>query len=139
MRGYFLDSFLDDLGRVECEAAADGAHLPRTIPLIDGRLHVVRTGIVREVARDRRQAVFSRKYGPAAEALYRHRFEAIVDFVATRRSELLKAGLAEERDGFAVREEFVEFLLRPDASGTWGEIPKSAILRFLDEWGHRWM
>jgi len=136
---YFLASFLDDLHRLASDVAPDVSHLPRTIPVIDGRLHVVPAGVFREVVRERRQAVFARKYGPADEALYRHRFQSILDFLAAQRRELLSVGLAEERNDLAVREEFVEYLLRLDPGDPSGRIPKSAILGFLDEWGHRWM
>jgi hypothetical protein len=137
-RRYSTSTFLDDLGRLLTALGSDAANLPCTIPCVDGRLILLQAELLSDLPSDTRRVVFARKYGAEEGTTHGHLVQAVLDFLAASRAELVNVGLATDRGELAVREEFVEYLLSPEVSSPSGDIPTGAILRFLDEWGHRW-
>ena len=138
---YALHDFLDDQHRLLSPAKP---HLPfsgHTIETLDGRMLVIHLASLLEAARAREHAtrVFVQKYGPAAGASRFSRFCLVLDFLGNSHAEISNSGLAENREPIAIREEFVRYLLDWKVGPKQRRLPKSALSRFLDDWGHRWM
>ena len=92
-----------------------------------------------KVGTDTRRKLFESKYGREAETAYRERFQLVLKFLETWRTEIVESGLADGTRPMAVREEFVDYLLKYRLDRTQTSLPRSVIRRFLDEWGHRRM
>ena len=110
-----------------------------TIQLIDGRMHVVRPDLALKVGMDTQRELFVTKYGRGPETAYRSRFLLVLRFIETWQGEIRQSDLADGAEPMAVREEFVDFLLNYQLDAMQEAIPRSALRRFLDEWGHRRM
>lgn len=136
---YSVSAFVDDHRKLLSKTPHPLADFSATIQLIDGRMHVVRPDLALKVDMDAQRKLFESKYGREAETAYRLRFHQVLDFLETWRAEILQSGLADGARPMAVREEFVEYLLKYPLDRTQTGIPKSALRRFLDEWGHRRM
>jgi len=136
---YSVSAFVDDHRKILSKTPHPLADFSATIQLIDGRMHVVRPDLALKVGMDAQRKLFESKYGREAETAYRLRFHQVLDFLETWRTEVLQSGLADGARPMAVREEFVEYLLKYPLDRTQTGIPKSALRRFLDEWGHRRM
>jgi hypothetical protein len=82
---------------------------------------------------------FDVHYGARSGSEHERRFRQVVEYIDAHRDALTEAGLARDGEPIAVREEFVGWLLSCDLEASRREIPESALTRFLDEWGHRWL
>ena len=134
---YSVSAFVDDHRQLLSKTYPQVSELSATIQMIDGRMHVVRPGLALKVGMDTQRKLFVGKYGREAETAYRFRFRLVLKFLETWRAEILQSGLADGARPMAVREEFVDYLLKYQLDPTQNAIPKSALRRFLDEWGHR--
>ena len=137
---YTTRHFLED----EQSLLATSALGPKTLKCLDGpdgRLlplptDPLRQAMTREAAASR---CFEVHYGAWGASEHERRFRQVVEYIDTHRGELAEAGLAREGEAIAVREEFVGWLLSCDVEASRREIPESALRRFLDEWGTRWI
>lgn len=136
---YSVSAFVDDHRELLSKTAHPLSDFSATIQLLDGRMHVVRPNLALKVGKDTQRKLFERKYGREAETAYRERFQLVLKFLETWREEILQNGLADDARPMAVREEFVDYLLKYRLDPTQTSLPKSAIRRFVDEWGHRRM
>ena len=131
---YTIRHFLEDEQRLLSTSALG----PKTLKSLDrpeGRLLPLPTAPLRQAMTRERAA--SRCFELRD---HERRFRQVVEYIDAHRSELAEAGLV-RRDGetLAVREEFVGWLLSCDIEASRPEIPESALRRFLDEWGTRWI
>lgn len=110
----------------------------RWIDAPDGRLLPLPTRRLREALADAWEA-FERKYGREVGADHLERFRLVLEFVATHDDEMRSAGLAAGGNPPAIREEFLEYLLNCEVRSGAARIPETALGRFLDEWGTRWI
>jgi len=136
---YAVREFLDDQHRV---IRAVGSDLGMPQPILqdpDGRSFFIHTALLRSTGAGRRAAVqlFREKYGPAARSALL-RFKLVVDFLNRWQREIARSGFADDGQPMAVREEFLRYLLRYRLQPGNPQIPRSAIIEFLDDWGHRW-
>lgn len=138
---YSARHFLEDEQRLLAAAHPSGAGPLHCVEQPDGRLLPLPTDPLRRAMKARQDAAqcFSTKYGPELGEEHERRFRAVVDYVETHRGELMEAGLASEGEPIAVREEFVDYLLNRGVEAARQHIPGSALSRFLDEWGTRWL
>lgn len=138
---YRCRDFIDDEQRLIAAVGERGLGPALTIADVDGRKLVIPLEPLRDAAGAKHDAaaVFSEKYGGAAGSTCYSRFRLVLDFLDERREEILDAGLADEGEPCAVREEFVRYLLNCDIDEKRKRIPADALYRFLDEWGLRWM
>ena len=127
------------LERVAWSERAATAHHVSTLPAFRRQFshEILRPGLALKVGMDTQRKLFVGKYGREAETAYRFRFRLVLKFLETWRAEILQSGLADGARPMAVREEFVDYLLKYQLDPTQNAIPKSALRRFLDEWGHR--
>jgi hypothetical protein len=138
---YELDQFLADHRRL---AAACRLNLqPR--PYIGGysydRFVAIHTALIRALSRAGKDAsaVFYERYGTGPGAVRRSRFRMLLRFLDDCHVDLSASGLVRGIDPMEVREDFVVFLLRYPLEPDRSSIPRGALVRFLDEVGHRWM
>ena len=134
---YPVRHFLEDERRLLATSdRATGALLCVDRP--DGRLLPLPTDPLRQAMTSAARAsrCFERRYGARSGSEHEQRFRLVVEYIDTHRDELRAAGLASAGEPIAVREELVAWLLSCDVEDS---IPESALTRFLDEWGHRWM
>jgi hypothetical protein len=137
---YTARHFLED--EQQLLAGTEQAESPlRCLDRPDGRLLPLPTDPLRQAMTTRGEAArcFSVKYGAERGTERERRFRLVLDYVDTHRDELMEAGLASEGEPLAVREEFLDYLLRCRVDSTLRTIPSSALTQFLDEWGHRWI
>jgi hypothetical protein len=108
---------------------------------LDGRMLVIQPALLLESARagGYGAGAFSRKYGPGPGAARLTRFRLVLEFLLESQAEISDAGLACSREPMMIREEFVRFLLNWHLEPRQRRIPRIALSRFLDEWGHRWI
>ena len=131
--------FLDDCCRLSDTSDKQVPQRPRTIGLIDGRMNVVDLRLARRSSQVEQRRLFVRKYGSRVGSAFYFRFRLVLEFLDAYRCEACESDLATSEPSMAVREEFVDYLLRCPLDAHHKEIPKHALRRFLDEWGHRWM
>jgi hypothetical protein len=138
---YRLHDFLDDQQRLITSVESGPSCQARSIPDLDGDRLVIRLAPSLEAAGARRHAatVFSEKYGPATGATRLAKYCVILEFLEDSRADIVSAGLADDREPMTICEAFVQFLLDWKAVPAQRRIPKCALRRFLDEWGHRWI
>ena len=136
---YSVSAFVDDHRKLLSKTSHPLSDFSATIQLIDGRMHVVHPDLALKVGMDTQRKLFASKYGREGETAYRERFHLVLKFLETWRVEILQSGLADGAEPMAVREEFVDYLLKYRLDRTQTGIPRSAIRLFLDEWGHRRM
>ena len=141
MRHYSARRFLEDEQRLLDAAQPAGAGPLNCVEQPDGRMLPLPTDPLRRAMKTRRDAAewFSARYGPELGQEHERRFRAVLDYVETHRGELMEAGLASEGEPIVVREEFVDYLLNCRDESARQRIPGSALSRFLDEWGTRWL
>ncbi|HXV78064.1 MAG TPA: hypothetical protein VD788_17270 [Candidatus Polarisedimenticolaceae bacterium] len=137
---YSVQHFVEDEARVLAATDHEDVSVRECIDVLDGRLLPLPTDPLREALECKRRATdaFSSKYGPELGADHLERFRSVLDFIASHREEMAAAGLAASGETLAIREEFLDYLLNFHA-GTRHGIPKTALGRFLDEWGTRWI
>jgi hypothetical protein len=136
---YSVRAFVDDHRRLLAETHPHVSECSATIQLIDGRMHVVRPDLTLKVSVATQRELFVTKYGRGPETAYRSRFLLVLKFIETWQAEIRQSGLADGAGPVAVREEFVDFLLKYQLDALQEAIPRSALRWFLDEWGHRRM
>ena len=137
---YTAHHFLED----ERSLLATSDPAPQALLCIDrpdGRLLPLPTDPLRRAMRRAADAshCFEVRYGARSASEHERRFRLVVEYIDAHRDELTEAGLASEGEPIAVREEFVDWLLGCDVEDSGRAIPDSALRRFLDEWGHRWI
>ena len=136
---YPVREFLDDQHQV---IRAAGGDLRRSQPILqdpDGRSFFIHTAFLKSTGVARRAAarIFKEKYGSAARSVLL-RFKLVVDFLNYWQREITRSGFAQDGQPIAVREEFLRYLLAYRVHPGNPRIPRSAIVEFLDDWGHRW-
>jgi len=138
---YRLHDFLDDQKHLISSTEPDPWLQTHCMQGLDGGMLVIQLASSLEAARARSRAAsaFSRKYGPRVGADRLSKFCLVLEFLEDSRAEIANAGLANTGEPMTIQEEFVRFLLSWDVGRTQRRIPKSALRRFLDEWGHRWI
>jgi hypothetical protein len=136
---YSVRRFVRDEAHLLASCAEGSRYPPASIELPDGRLLPVPTDPLIEVLSASIDAL--RDGGSAAEVTADHleRIRLVIEFLQHHERDLMDAGLASPGDALAVREEFLDYLLNCDVEPDESSIPSSALNRFLDEWGHRWM
>jgi hypothetical protein len=135
---YRVREFLRDEQFILATVRPDLASSPTIVELLDGRKALIRARLLRHAAATRPVAkAFKVKYEENAEKILQQ-LKAVSEFLDQWRVEIAESGLAEDGEPMAVREEFVEFLLHYGIDSREPEIPRVALNRFLDEWGHRW-
>jgi hypothetical protein len=128
--------FLDDQRWLLRRLDAPGPFADR-VERLDGWYLVLHPETTRLDLREAR-AFFQERFGPDSGALRHTRFLAICRFLHENRADIVRCGLSVRDEPLTVREELVQFLIRRYTRP--GEtIPHSALTRFLDEWGHRWI
>jgi hypothetical protein len=102
---------------------------------------VIRLAPSLEAARARKLAasVFTSKYGPGIGATRLAKHRLVLKFLEDSRAEIASTGLADNREPMTIHGEFLRFLLNWKVGPAQRRIPESALRRFLDEWGHRWI
>ncbi len=137
---YSVGDFLDDQRRI-LEAVEPGAGRRRCkVDRLEGRMivlqapHLSADPEARQAAGDALQA----KYGRYAEAVIK-RFILVQDFLIEGCARMDYAGLGREAEKEEVCQEFLDYLLNYHVNPARPGLPKDAMDRFLDDWGHRWM
>lgn len=133
---YSVRHFLEDERRLL--ATSELASRLQCVDRPDGRLLPLPTDPLRRAMTCAADAsrCFEARYGARSGGEHERRFRLVVEYIDGHRDELAEAGLASGGETIAVREEFVGWLLSSDVESS---IPESALTRFLDEWGHRWI
>lgn len=131
--------FLDDGRRLSDTGAHHALQRARTIDPVDGRMNVVDLRLAHRSGRIEQQRLFVRKYGSRVGSACYERFRLVLEFLDAYQSQACESGLASSEQGMAVREECLDYLLGCPLNAHPEEIPRHALRRFLDEWGHRWM
>jgi hypothetical protein len=138
---YRLHDFLDDQKRLISSARPGLSFQTRSIQGLDADSLVFQLAPLLETARARKPAasVFTRKYGPGIGATRLAKYRLVLEFLEDLRAEIASTGLADNREPMTIHKEFVRFLLNWKVGPAQRRIPESALRRFLDEWGHRWI
>jgi len=135
---YPVNGFVEDQRQMLSATTPRATDVRPTLRLMDGRWIAVHPTIRFKLDVPALREQFSSKYGHRIEPAYRSRFELVLRFLADWEVEVVKSGLAYGRAPMAVREEFVDYLLKYRLSTRQREIPEAALRLFLDDWGHRW-
>jgi hypothetical protein len=138
---YSASEFLFDARLILAWTSTTSKDTPCFVECLDGQLISIETRLLLKAGSRRSEvlSIFCDTYG-LEEGLWRaSRFRAVVEFLEEYRDAVVRAGLAYDRRPINVRREFVEFLLNHDGGVGPRKIPETALARFLDEWGHRWI
>jgi hypothetical protein len=135
---YDIEDFLDDqrrLVRGTCVAK------DTIVDELEGRLRVIDTERLEQALQsDSATETFHEKYGDEPDEAHCQRCRRVVTFLRQWHREIVRSGLAAgQGSSLAVREEFLEYLLRCSEDVTEPALSVNALTRFLDAWSHRWM
>jgi len=138
---YRLDEFLADHRRLAAARRLNLQPRPYIGGYSDDRFVAIHTALIRALSRaeEDAKAVFHMRYGAGPGAVRRTRFRMLLRFLDDCHVDLSASGLVRGIDPMEVREDFVVFLLRYPLKPDRSSIPRDALVRFLDEVGHRWM
>jgi hypothetical protein len=138
---YTANEFLADGRRVLARTSATSKATPHFVECLDGQLISIESGTLLEAASARSEvlSIFCVTYGLEEGPRRASRFRAALEFLEEHGDTVIWAGLAYDRGSMKVYREFVEFLLNHEERSGRGKIPETAVSRFLDEWGHRWI
>ena len=138
---YRLDEFLADHGRLAAACRLSLQSRPYIGGYSDDRFVLIHTALIRSLSRTEEGAgsSFRERYGAVPGAVRRSRFMLVLGFLDNYNVDLSAGGLARGSDPMEVHEDFVVFLLRYPLTTDRSSIPRGALVRFLDEIGHRWM
>lgn len=138
---YRLHDFLDDQRLLSSSTEPVAWLQTHCTQGLDGGMLVISLASLLEAARARSRtaSTFSRKYGPRLGANRLSRFRLVLEFLRDSHAEIADSGLANPGEPMMIQEEFVRFLLNWKVGPAQRRISKSALRRFLDEWGHRWI
>jgi hypothetical protein len=133
---YTTQRFLDDQRWILRRLDAPGAFEDR-VEHLDGWYLVLHHESTRLDVREAK-AMFRERFGSGPRVRQLAMFLSTSRFLDECRADIVRSGLSIGDDPLTVREELVCFLIaRYTRRGK--EIPESALTRFLDEWGHRWI
>jgi len=138
---YSAREFLADGRLVLAGNSATPNNTPCFVESLDGKLVSIETDSLLEAAREWREvlSIFCNTYGLEEGPDRASRFYATLEFLEEHGDAILRAGLAYDRRPMKLYREFVEFLLNHHEGPGQRHIPGTALPRFLDEWGHRWI
>lgn len=138
---YRLDEFLIDHRRLATVCRLNLDPRPCVGGWWDDRFVPIQTGIVGALSRAREdpEVAFRERYGGESGAVRWSRFRMVLRFLDDWHLDLSASGLARGSDPMEVHEEFIAFLLQYPLKRGHGSLPRGALVRFLDELGHRWM
>lgn len=138
---YELHDFLDDQRRLILSAKRDPSLQIRSVQGFDGGMLVIPLAPSLESVRTHGNTAreFWDKYGPGTGTTRLTQFCRVLKFLEDSRTEIANAGLADDREPMTVLAEFARFLLNWKVDRAPRRIPERALIRFLDEWGHRWI
>ena len=138
---YTAREFLVDGRRVLARTSTTSKDTPCFVECLDGQLMSIETGLMLEAATDRSEvlSIFCKTYGLEEGPRRASRFHAVLEFLEEHGDAIVWAGLAYDRRPMNVFREFIEFLLKHDGGVGQRKIPETALTRFVDEWGLRWI
>lgn len=136
---YPVRTFVEDHRQLLCRRDPRARDLASAREFIDGRWLAVRPTLRFDLDSPETQEFFARKYGDDSESSFRSRFDLVLRFLADYEVELAKNGLAQGRAPMAVREEFIEYLLRYRLGEKQRQIPEAALRLYLDELESTWV
>jgi hypothetical protein len=138
---YRLADFLADHRRLATACRLNLQPRPYVGGYSDDRFVPIHTALIRALSRaeEGAEGVFFERYGVEFGAVRRSRFMMVLCFLDDCNDDLSACGLVRGSDPMEVHEDFVVFLLRYPLKPDRSSIPRCALVRFLDEIGHRWM
>jgi len=138
---YSASEFLLDGRRVLARTSTMSKYTPCFVESLDGQLMSIETASLLEAASERSEvlSIFCNTYGLEEGPRRASRFRAVLEFLEEHGDAIVWAGLAYDRRPMNVYREFIEFLLKHDGGVGQRKIPETALTRFVDEWGLRWI
>jgi hypothetical protein len=138
---YGLHEFLADHRRLAKACRLNLQPRPHVGGYSYDRFVPIHTGLIRVLSRaeEGARSALCERYAGEPGAGCRSRFGVVLRFLNDWHVDLSASGLVRGIDPMEVREDLVVFLLRYPLKPDRLSIPRGALVRFLDEIGHRWM